>query len=160
MSITFSTGELINIAIGNERKGIAFYDVMTRSADSASSREIFRFLASMEKEHIQIFQGMLADVDKYKVPENYAREYGDYLQALVDTAVFSDELINSEMATRADSDIKALELAIGAEKDAILFYYMMREIMPQRAQATVDKIIAEEKSHLRQLSELKRKTAA
>jgi rubrerythrin len=160
MSITFSTGELINIAIGNERKGIAFYDVMTRSADSASSREIFQFLANMEREHIQIFQGMLADVDQYKVPEDYGREYGDYVQALVDTAVFSDELVNSEMANQADSDIKALELAIGAEKDAILFYYMMREIMPQRAHAAVDKIIAEEKSHLRQLSELKRKTAA
>jgi len=160
MSITFSTGELINIAIGNERRGIAFYDIMTRSADSASARRVFQYLADMERDHIQIFQGMLAEVDKYKVPENYAREYGDYLQALVDTAIFTDELVTSEIATQADSDIKALELAIGAEKDAILFYYMMREIMPQRAQPMVDKIIAEEKSHLRQLSELKQKPAA
>jgi len=36
----------------------------------------------------------------------------------------------------------------------------MKEVMPQRAQATVDNIIAEEKSHLRQLSELKQKLAA
>jgi rubrerythrin len=64
------------------------------------------------------------------------------------------------MATRAESDTEALELAIRAEKDSILFYYQMREIMPQRAQPTVNKIIAEEKSHLRQLSELKRKLAA
>jgi rubrerythrin len=31
--------------------------------------------------------------------------------------------------------------------------------MPQQAQATVNKIITEEKSHLRQLSELKKKLA-
>ncbi|MBE0431231.1 MAG: ferritin family protein [Dehalococcoidia bacterium] len=160
MSITFSTGELLNIAIGNERRGIAFYDIMTRSADSDSARKTFQYLADMERDHIQVFQGMLDEVDKYKIPEGYAEEYSDYLQALVDTAIFSDELVSSELATQADSDIKALELAIGAEKDAILFYYMMKELMPQRGQATVDKIIAEEKSHLRQLSELRHKPAA
>ena len=69
-------------------------------------------------------------------------------------------MVTSEMATKADSDIEALELAVGAEKDSILFYYEMRDIMPQRAQQTVNKIIAEEKSHLRQLSELKKKLAA
>jgi rubrerythrin len=158
MSVTFTTGELINIAIGNERRGKAFYDIMTRSADSPSARTVFKYLADMERDHIQTFQGMLAEVDKYKVPDSYAREYCDYLQALVDTAIFTDEL-TGEMATQANSGIKALELAIGAEKDAILFYYMMREVMPQRAHAIVDKIIAEEKSHLRQLSELRQKPA-
>jgi len=69
-------------------------------------------------------------------------------------------MVTSETATQADSDIKALELAIGAEKDSILFYYGMKEIMPQRAQPMVNNIITEEKSHLRQLSELKRKLAA
>ena len=160
MSITFSASELINIAIGNERRGLAFYDILTKSADSAEARSIFRYLVDMEREHIQTFQNMLTEADKYEITEACTEEYAAYLQALVDTAVFSEELINSEMATEAESDIKALELAIGAEKDAILFYYTMKEIMPQRAQPTVDKIIAEEKSHLRQLSELKRKPTA
>ncbi len=52
------------------------------------------------------------------------------LQALVDSAVFTDDFITSEMATKAGSDIKALELAISAEKDSILFYYGMKEITP------------------------------
>jgi rubrerythrin len=159
MSITFSGSELINIAIGIERRGIAFYDVMTKSTDNAAARDVFQYLANMEREHIQIFQGMLAEADKYQIPETYTGEYASYLQALVDSAVFSDDMATSEMATQADSDIEALELAIGAEKDSILFYYEMKEIMPQRAQATVNKIITEEKSHLRQLSGLKKKLA-
>jgi rubrerythrin len=159
MSITFSGSELINIAIGIERRGIAFYDVMTKSTDNAVARDVFQYLANMEREHIQIFQGMLAEADKYQIPETYTGEYASYLQALVDSAVFSDDMATSEMATQADSDIEALELAIGAEKDSILFYYEMKEIMPQRAQATVNKIITEEKSHLRQLSGLKKKLA-
>lgn len=158
MSISFSGSELINIAIGIEERGVAFYASMADATKNANAREIFRYLADMERRHIQIFQGMLGEADKFKFPET-AGEYAVYLQALVDSAVFSDELIASKMAKGAESDTSALELAIGAEKDSILFYYEMRDIMPQRAQPTVNKIIAEEKSHLRQLSELKKKLA-
>ena len=157
MSISFSGSELINIAIGIERRGIAFYDIMTRSTENTMARDVFQHLADMEREHIQIFQGMLGEADRYQPSEAYAGEYAAYLQTLVDSAVFTDDLVTSEMATQVENDIEALELAIGAEKDSILFYYEMRDIMPQRAQPTVNKIIAEEKSHLRQLSELKRK---
>jgi len=159
MAISFSGSELINIAIGTERRGIAFYDIMTKSTENAATRDIFQYLANMEREHIQIFQDMLAEADKYQIPETYAEEYASYLQALIDSAVFTDDMVTSELATQADSDIKALELAIGAEKDSILFYYEMKEIVPQRAQPTINKVITEEKSHLRQLSELKKKLA-
>ena len=160
MSISFSGSELINIAIGIERRGIVFYDVMAKSTENATAREVFHYLADMERQHVQIFQDMLAEADKYQFSETQAGEYTAYLQALVDSAVFTDDLVTSEMATQAESDIEALELAIGAEKDSILFYYQMRDIMPQRAQPTVNKVICEEKSHLRQLSELKKKLVA
>jgi len=159
MSITFSGSELINIAIGIETRGIALYDIMAKSTKSALARDVFQYLADMERQHVQIFQEMLGKADKYQFPETYDGEYTGYLQALVDSAVFTDDMFTSEMATQADNDIKALELTIGAEKDSILFYYEMKDIMPQRAQKTVNKIIAEEKSHLRQLSELKKKLA-
>lgn len=159
MSISFYGNELINIAIGIERRGIAFYDVMAKSTRSAAAQDVFHYLVGMEREHIQAFQNMLDEADRYEIPETYAKEYGAYLQALVDSAVFTDDMVASEMATQADSDIKALELAISAEKDSILFYYGMKEIMPKRAHPTLDKIIAEEKLHLSQLSELKKKLA-
>ena len=114
----------------------------------------------MERMHIHIFQSMLGEADKYQIPETYAGEYTAYLQALVDSAVFTDDTITSEIATRASGDIEAIELAIGVEKDSILFYYEMREILPQSVQPAVTKIIAEEKSHLRELFELKKKLLA
>ena len=160
MSISFYGSELINIAIGIESRGIAFYDVLARSTRSPKAREIFQYLVGMEREHIRIFQGMLDEADKYEMPETYAGEYGAYLQALVDSAVFTDDAVTSELAARAESDIAAIELGIGAEKDSILFYYEFREMVPQRTRATVDKIIAEEKLHLKQLSDLKKSLAA
>jgi len=133
---------------------------MVRSTKNAVACDVFQYLADMERHHVRIFQDMLGEADKYQLPETYAGEYTAYLQALVDSAVFTDDMVTSEMATRVGSDIEAMKLAINAEKDSILFYYEMKDIMPKRAQLTVNKIIAEEKAHLRQLSELKRKLAA
>ena len=156
MSISFSGSELINIAIGIERRGIAFYDIMTRSTDNTAAREVFQYLVGMEREHVRIFEGMLNEADKYQPSETYPGEYAAYLQALVESAIFTDDVLTSEMATRTGSDIEAMELAINAEKDSILFYYEMKEILPRPAQPAVNRIIAEEKSHLRQLSELRK----
>ncbi|MFC1992331.1 ferritin family protein [Chloroflexota bacterium] len=160
MAISFSGSELINIAIGIEKSGIAFYDVMAKSTQNATARTVFQHLADMERHHVQIFQGMLGETDKYQIPQTPAEEYTAYLQAMVDSAVFTNEMATSEIATHLESDTEALELAIGAEKDSILFYYEMRDMIPQQGQPTVNEIITEEKSHLRQLSELRKKLAA
>ncbi|GAG30212.1 unnamed protein product [marine sediment metagenome] len=55
MSISFSTIELINIAIGIERMGIAFYDVMTKSTENQE-------LASQELEHKQKAEFLYTEV--------------------------------------------------------------------------------------------------
>ncbi|MFC1873334.1 ferritin family protein [Chloroflexota bacterium] len=157
MSISFSCGELFDIAINIEKRGIVFYDVMAKSTSGATVRDIFLHLADMERDHARIFGSMFGEIAKYQIPESYASEYAGYLQALVDSAVFTDDLVTSEMAAQADSDMKAIELAINVEKDSVLFYYEMRDIMPQKAQATVNNIIIEEKSHLRDLFQLKKK---
>ena len=156
MSVSFTGIELMNIAIDIEKTGIAFYDIMTTSTESEEARTAFRYLAAMERHHVQIFQDMLGAADKYQIADTRTEEYRDYLQALVDSAVFTDDFISGEMASRVGSDVEALEMAINAEKDSILCYYQMKEIMPQRAQTMVDKVIKEEKSHLSQLSELKK----
>jgi len=159
MSTVFSGGELINIAIGIERRGITFYDIMAKSTDSEMARAVFEELVEMEREHLKTFQDMLEQVDEHPATEVPAQEYPEYLQALMDNAVFTDDMITSEMATQADSDVKALELGISAEKDSLLFYYYMRDNMPRRSIPVIDRIITEEKLHLQQLSEIKKKLA-
>jgi rubrerythrin len=159
MSISFTSNELINIAIDIERRGIAFYDVMTRSTKNTATRDIFQYLVDMERGHIQIFHDMLPEADRNHGVGSYSAEYAAYLQVLLDSAVFTNDMVTSELAANAESDVEAMELGIGAEKDSILFYYEMKDIVPKRVQPIVDKIITEEKSHLIQLWDLKRKLA-
>ena len=153
MSVVFSGSDLIEIAIGIERRGIMFYDIMAKSTDNEAARTVFENLVEMEREHIVIFEEMLDEADRE--PPQRDPAYFEYLQSLLDEAVFTDDAITSEMAAQADSDIKALELAINAEKDSILFYYEMKDIMPQQALPIIDRILNEEKSHLRQLYKTK-----
>jgi rubrerythrin len=160
MSTVFSGGELINIAIGIERRGITFYDIMAKSTDNEMARTVFEGLVEMERQHLKTFQDMLEQVDEHPATEVPPQEYSEYLQALMDNAVFTDDMITGEMATQADSDIKAVELGISAEKDSLLFYYDMRDNIPRRSIPVMDRIIAEEKLHLQQLSEIKKKLAA
>ena len=46
------------------------------------------------------------------------------MRALVDNAVLTYDMVTSEIATQADSDIETLGLAIGAEKDSINYFTM------------------------------------
>jgi rubrerythrin len=157
MSIVFSPAGLIGIAIGIERSGITFYDIMARTTDSEMAKEIFEEFVEMERAHLNMFQDMLSDTGDEKPAETLSPEYSGYLQAVVDDAVFTNDVMMSEAVNQADNDLKAVEVGIGAEKDSILFYQSIKDVMPRGALPALEKIIYEEKSHLQQLTAIKKK---
>jgi len=156
MGIFISGAELANIAVGIEKNGAAFYDSLAKSASDVTARDVYKHLASKEREHIEIFQNMLNMVGDNQSPETYTEEYDLYLKALVDTTVFSDEQAARQMAEKVTSQAEAIQIGLGAEKDSILFYSEMRDLVRRSDREIMDKIIEEEKSHLRQLSTLKK----
>lgn len=156
MSIIFSGDELVRVAIDIERRGIVFYDIMAQSTENVAAGKAFRYLADVERQHVQIFQDILTEINEYQISEREVEDHNAYFKSLIENAIFTDDTITSEMATNAESDTAALELGICAEKDSILFYYEILERMPQSVKATLDRIINEEKTHLRQLTELKK----
>lgn len=152
MTSDMTAGELIETAIGIEQRGIMFYDVMAMSTDDARARAIFEGLAAMERVHQATFENIRGEL-----PETgLSIENQGYIRALIDDAVFTDDFITSEMAEEADTDAKALELAISAEKDSILFYYELRDTLPDHLASLVNAILAEEKRHLEQLTAIKK----
>jgi len=157
----FTSSELIEVALGIERNGAAYYSSLAESATDASLKDTYYHLADMEREHIKIFQNLLDSAGKYQPPYagEAAEEYEQYLKALVDSTVFTDDKVARQMAQKAANPAEAIQLALGAEKDSILFYSEMRDLVPKQDRPIIDKIINEEKSHMRQLSSLKRKFA-
>jgi rubrerythrin len=139
-----------------ERNGTAFYDSLANLTRDEMARGAYKHLADKERGHIEIFQNMLGSVGEYQPPETYTEEYDLYLKALVDSAVFNDDQITREMAQNAGSDAEAIQIRLRAGKDSILFYSEMRDLVRRSDREVIDKIIEEERAHLRQLSDLKK----
>lgn len=156
MGVFFSGRELVDVAVGIERNGEAFYSSLVASAGDSNVRGIYQHLADREREHIEIFQNMLGSLSDYQPPETFTDEYEAYLRALINSSVFTDTGAASEMARKVNSDLEAIQIGLGAEKDSILFYLEMRDIIRKSDRDVVSKIIEEEKSHVRQLMDLRR----
>ena len=159
MGVFFSGTELLDIAIGIERHGASFYDSLAKSAGNKKTRGVYEYLADEERRHLKVFQGMLDSVSSYRPPETYTEEYDLYLKALVDSAVFSNDQVARQTAQRVGSEAEAIQIACQAEKDSILFYSEMRDLVRQSDREAINKIIEEERSHLKQLSDLKKSLA-
>jgi len=136
MSIQFRGSELLEMALGIEINGAAFYQTLADKTQNSDAKAIYNYLAVQERKHIDAFQGM-------------------YLKSLVDNSVFTNVAEAQQKAEAISSEIEAIDTGIQAEKDSILLYMEMHGFVRQPDQNIVLDIIGEEKTHLRQLSQLK-----
>ena len=148
--------DLVETAIQIEKNGAAFYDEMAKSAKEESVREKASFFAGEERKHLEIFQDMLSSVGESQPVETYPGEYTLYVKTLADQHIFTKEKDAQAQARKAPSDIEAIDFALGIERDSILFYSEMKNFIRKGTHEAVDKIIEEERKHLRQFAELKK----
>jgi len=155
MAVFFSGSELLEIAMGIERNGMAFYQALADKTGKRDVKDIYTYLAGEEKKHLDTFQGMTDSLGQAKPPETYGDEYLLYLKSLVDSVVFSNVAEAQQKAGKMSNEIEALDTGIQAEKDSILFYTELQSLVRGRDREVVLTVLGEEKNHLRQLSELK-----
>lgn len=157
MGIHLSGKEIIDIAVGIEISGAAFYDQLAGSTKETGTRVVYGKLADREREHAKTFQNMLGATGAYVNSRPYDEEYDTYLKTLVESAVFKNERSAREAAKNVATEPEAIEIGIRAEKDSILFYSAIQGLVRREDADIVGAIIKEEKSHLAQLSDLKTK---
>jgi rubrerythrin len=156
MAIFFSGSELLEVALGIERNGMAFYQALADKTGNKDVKDIYNYLAGEEKKHLDTFQGMSDSLGQAKPQETYTEEYMLYLKSLVDNVVFSNVTEAQQKAARVFNEIEAVDTGIQAEKDSILFYTELQNLVREMDRKVVLNIVDEEKKHLRQLSELKK----
>jgi rubrerythrin len=155
MSIIFSGSELLEVALGIERNGAAFYQALASKSQDRKVQAIYEHLAAEEIKHQKTFQAMLDAAGSYLPPEAYDEDYRLYLKSLVDSSVFTDVAHARQIAAKLSSQAEALTIGIQAEKDSILFYTEMMNLVKPADHQIILKIIDEERNHLNQLSRLK-----
>lgn len=151
----FAGSEIVELGIQIEKNGRDFYNALVERSKNQRAKETFKYLAGEEEKHIAVFQKILDSVHKYEPPETYPGEYFAYMNVLARDYVFTQKDKGREIAKNIIGDKEAINLGIGFEKDSIIFYVGMKRVVPEYDHKIVDKLIAQEQDHLRQLSELK-----
>lgn len=153
----YSMTEIVEMAVQTERLGYAFYTGMAeRFRKDDKLAELFTTLAEKEKWHEKVFGGLLEDVDETVAPENW-EEAQSYFRAVVESEFFlgSGKAL-PEMAGGISTVAEAVDFALGFEKETILYFIGIEDAVGDRGD-TVRKIIDEEKSHVRWLSDFKKR---
>lgn len=156
MGIDFSANEVLLMAERVEQNGQRFYrGAMDRTTDPAH-QSLLRRLADMEAEHEATFSTMRARLSAEEAastvfdPESQAVQY---LQAMVDSRVFDVGMDPAKVLAGTETMEEILRLAIGMEKDSVVFYQGIKDAVPEElGKGKVGDIIREEMWHITVLS--------
>lgn len=155
MSVTFNADEVFEMAEQIERSGAKFYREAAEKASDTQTKEMFLNMASMEDTHLRTFEEMrkeLGDREKGSTVFDPYDEAAMYLQALADSKGFEGMRSPTEKLTGRESTQELLEIAIGAEKNSVLYYVGLKDLVSARAgQDKVEAIIKEEVRHVADL---------
>jgi rubrerythrin len=146
----FNADELFSIAVQIEKNGAAFY--RTAANNNASGRDLLLDLAAMEDRHEALFEQMRATVLEASSngpafdPEG---EAAAYLSTIASIHVFDKRKEPRDLLKGSESLEEILRIAIGLEKDSIVYYVGFKDLVlaqPDRGQ--LDEIIREEMRHI------------
>lgn len=157
MEMKYAGSEILKMAVEIEKKGKGFYDGVVRAIGNEQAREVFQFLADEEVRHIEVFQEMLDKVESSKEPSPY--DEADvllYFRSLIEQKVFPFESDGKMMRQDVGDPGVAIRIAISLEKDSILFYLELMATVNKEDHPVVQKIIEEERDHIRRILKLKK----
>ena len=146
----FTADDVFEMAEQLERNGAKFYQEAAQHTGNPEYKKLLQMLSDMEIEHEKIFiklRSELSGNEKSSTVFDPQNESVLYLRALADTKVFFEKEIDF-------SSMKSvLKAAILAEKDSIVFYLGMKEMVPEKfGKDKLDKIIKEEMGHIKILA--------
>ncbi|SFG58667.1 Rubrerythrin [Desulfotomaculum arcticum] len=152
-SITkFSGDEIIKLAVEIEKQGQKFYEISAQQVDDPEVRKIFELLAGEEDKHITDFAKLGEKLPHDFTPnESYLGEYGNYVKALIDNHVFNHANIE-KLAAKATVAREALAIAFRFEKDSILIFQELYNMVDAAGKEMLAGLIEQEKQHIRKLA--------
>ena len=157
MTDRYAGSEILQMAVEIEKKGKAFYDGVVSTVKDQKTRDIFQYLADEELKHEQIFQKMLKDVKASDVENPYdEREMILYFHSLIDRKIFPSEQEGSDMEEDLGNPAAAILIALSLEKDSVLYFSELLHISDKKEHEVIEKIIEEEREHIRRILRLKK----
>jgi rubrerythrin len=158
MAVLFSAREIAEAAVEKEKKRKGFYSAVFELSTNEDVKALFQFLTKEEEKHIEAFAKIRDNLPEDAHSEEYTEDMQAYMDSVVDDRLYSDT-DSKEFVQQAITTKSVFRLAIGFEKDAILYF---REFLPYLTEAdreVVEDLIEQEKGHIRKLAEMEKRLA-
>ncbi|MEO0097470.1 MAG: ferritin family protein [candidate division WOR-3 bacterium] len=154
--IFYSINEVLEMAIQIEKSGYQFYLNSKEKTNDNNLKELFDFLSSEELKHMETFNRIKnrLKTTPYNLPFDW-EEVKLYLKVITDSHFFAGEDKVLNLMERAKNEKELIDLAIAFEKETLLFYYEILNLVAQEETPVVLKLINEEKAHIKKLETIK-----
>jgi rubrerythrin len=150
--------EILGFAVYIEERGYEFYVEAMKKFPEPRATELFQYLADEEFKHEKVFKKLMGQEAEAGKEEPDA-EYQAYMREFVKAHQLGDrEAIQAKLARLTKLD-DVLDLAMGFEKDSIVFFSELKETYAKGHTAPLDKVIREEMGHLRKIFQMKQALA-
>ena len=157
MSITFNADEIFEMAENLERDAAGFYRSAAKNTDEKKTKQLFLDLAKMEDKHLATFREMRKELvagEKEETVFDPDNEAGMYLQTMAKGHGWEGKRSLTENLTGKEKVEDIFKIALEAERNSVVFYSGLKELVPVRAgRDKVEAIIKEELGHIAVLNE-------
>lgn len=151
----FNAAEVFEMAVSIEENGAAFYRKAAELQENADDKKFLDTLAKMEDRHKASFEEMmgdLSDTEKKQTVFDANEELSLYLKAMADAHGGEGDPEAAAALTGNETMEQIVATAIGLEKESILFYIGLKDLVPAKlGQEKIGRIIKEETQHVAQL---------
>lgn len=148
MTVKYSAAEVLRIAQQMEENGRRFYLESARAAGRGPLALFFNTLAEDEARHLDTYREMARRACADTCSCGGGEEADSFLGALAQSVLFAPGTGGKKRIFDLET---ALLHAIQGEKDAVLFYLELMRFVGEEERGAVEKIVEEEKRHLRLL---------
>ncbi len=152
MGITFNANEIFEMAEEMERNGAKFYRKAAENASDKETKQMLLDMADMEDGHLKTFEKMreqLSGQEKGWTVFDPDNQSVLYLQAMADARGYEGKITPMKELTGSETPREILETALNSEKESVVFYFGLKELVPAKAgRDKVEAIIIEELGHI------------
>lgn len=152
MPPVFTAEKVFNTAIRIERNGAAFYAAAAKQTSNEAMKKLLLQLSSAERIHAQAYTRLKSMLLKSQEAGKALETDGilqQYLLAFAKGGIFNLTMDTVKALAEMRTIQEILEFSIERERDSILFYTAVKELVPRKlGRSKVDAIIYEEMAHL------------
>jgi len=156
----FSMLEAVETAMMMEEEGIRFYTLAGEKTGDAEMKALFSLLKDREHQHVEIFRQLFSEMAAREGDPDAElwlldTEISEYFRAMVASTVFPTRGAAERVIAGLHGVTETLRMALRLEQESILFYHELLAHSPwPGAKELVEKVIAEERRHVRFIQQM------